>query len=85
MQFRLNGSTGEWVRTTVGVRQKCFPSPTRFNILLEIIISDALKEHDGKISIGGRTNTNLLFADGIDALAEEEQELEAPDESSDKV
>ena len=40
-------------------------------------MSDALEEHDGKVSIGGRNITNLRFADDIDALAEEEQELEA--------
>ena len=40
-------------------------------------MSDALEEHDGKVSIGGRNITNLGFADDIDALAEEEQELEA--------
>ena len=40
------------------------------------IMSDALKEHDGKVSIGGRNITNLRFADDADALAEEEQELE---------
>ena len=40
-------------------------------------MSDALEEHDGKVSIGGRNITNLWFADDIDALAEEEQELEA--------
>ena len=33
-------------------------------------MSDALEEHDGKISQGGRTITNLRFADDIDALAE---------------
>ena len=38
-------------------------------------MSDALEEHDGKVSIGRRTNTNLRFADDIDVLAEEEQEL----------
>ena len=38
---------------------------------------DALEEHDGKVSIGGRNITNLRFADDIDALVEEEQELEA--------
>ena len=43
------------------------------NIFLERIMSDALEEHDGKVSIGGRTITYLQFADGIDALAEEEQ------------
>ena len=47
------------------------------NIFLERIMSDALEEHDGKISIGGRNITNLRFADDIDAVAEKEQELEA--------
>ena len=45
-------------------------------------MSDAL---DGKVSIGGRNITNLRFADDIDALAEEEQELEALVESLDKT
>ena len=40
-------------------------------------MSDALEEHDGKVSIGGRNITNLRFADDIDALAKEEQELKA--------
>ena len=48
-------------------------------------MSDALEEHDGKVSIGGRNITNLRFADGIDALAEEEQELEALVESLDQT
>ena len=46
---------------------------------------DALEEHDGKVSIGGRNITNLRFADDIDDLAEEEQELEALVESLDKT
>ena len=48
-------------------------------------MSDALKEHDGKVSIGGRTITNLRFADDIDALADETQELQALIESLDKT
>ena len=52
---------------------------------LERIMSDALEEHDGKVSIGGRYITNLRFADDIDAVAEEEQELEALVESLDKT
>ena len=48
-------------------------------------MSDALEEHDGKVSIGGRNITNLRFADDIDALAEEEQELEALIESLHKT
>ena len=82
---QVNGSIGEWFRTTVGVRQGCLPSPTLFNIFLERIMSDALEEHDGKVSTGGRNITNLRFADDIDALAEEEQELEALVESLDKT
>ena len=48
-------------------------------------MSDALEVHYGKISIGGRNITYLPFADDIDALAEEEQELEALVESLDKT
>ena len=44
-----------------------------------------LEEHDGKVIIGGKTITNLRLADDIDALAEEEQELEALVESLDKT
>ena len=52
--------------------------------IFEWIISDALEEPDGKVSIGGRHITNLRFADDKDTLAEEEQELEALIESLDK-
>ena len=49
-------------------------------------MTDALEENNGKVynSIGGRNITNLQFAHDIYALAEEEQELEALDESLDK-
>ena len=46
---------------------------------------DSLEEHDGKVGIGGRNITDLRFADDIDALAEEEQELETLVESLDKT
>ena len=82
---QMNGSIGEWFRTTVGVRQGCLLSPTLFNIFLERIMSDAVEEHDGTVSIGGSNITNLRFADDIDALAEEEQELEALVEGLDKT
>ena len=45
---------------------------------------NALEEHDGKVSKGGRNITNQ-FADDIDVLAEEEQELEALIESLNKT
>ena len=74
----MNGSMGEWFRTTVEIKQWCLLSPTLFNIFLEQVISDALEEHDGKVSIGGRNITNLRFAYNIDDLAEEEEELRSP-------
>ena len=38
----FNGNTGEWFRTTVGVRQGCLLSPNLSNIILEKIICEAL-------------------------------------------
>ena len=65
----FNGSVCDWFRTTVGVRQGCLLSPTLFNIFLERIMTDALEDHEGIVSIGGRTITNIRFADDIDGLA----------------
>ena len=71
----FNSSNGDWFRTTVGVRQVCLLSPTLFNIFQERIMTDALKDHEDTVSIGGRTITNLRFADDIDGLAGEKEEL----------
>ena len=38
-------------------------------------MTDALEDHEGTVSIGGRAITNLRFADDIDGLAGEEKEL----------
>ena len=48
-------------------------------------MADAQEEHDGKVSLGGRIITNLRFADDKDAVAEEDQELEALVEFLDKT
>ena len=71
----FNSSIGDWFRTTVGVRQGCLLSPTLFNIFLERIMIDALEDHRGTDSIGGRTITNLRFADDIDGSTGEEEDL----------
>ena len=71
----FNGSAGGWFRTTVGVRQGCLLSPTLFNIFLERIVADAPVDHKSTVSIGGRTISNLRFANDIDDLAGSELEL----------
>ena len=38
-------------------------------------MTDALVDHEGTVSIRGRTITNFRFADDIDGLAGEEEEL----------
>ena len=71
----FNSSIGDWFRTTVGVRQGCLLSPTVFDIFLERIMTDALEDYEGTVSIGGETITNLRFADDIDGSAGDEEEL----------
>ena len=38
-------------------------------------MTDTIQDHEGTVSIGGRTITNLRFADDIDGLAGEVEEL----------
>ena len=71
----FNSSIRDWFRTTVGVRQGCLLSPTLFNMFLGRTMTDALEDHEGTVSIGGRTITNLRLAANIDGLAGEEEEL----------
>ena len=42
-------------------------------LFLERIMTDASEDHDGTVSIGGRTITNLRFAYDIDGLAGEDE------------
>ena len=67
------------------VKKGCFLLPTLFNIYIERIMSDALKEHDGEVSISSRKIITLQFAEDIDAVAEEEQEQETLVESLNKT
>ena len=48
-------------------------------------MTDALEDHDGTVSIGGRTITNPRFADDIDGLAGDEEELTNLAERLDKA
>ena len=48
-------------------------------------MTDALEDHEGTVNIGGRTITNLRFADDIDCLAGEEEKLTKLVERLDKT
>ena len=71
----FNSSIGDWFRTRVGVQQGFLLSPSLFNIFHERIMTDALEDHEGTVSIGGITITNFRFTDDVDGLAGEEKEL----------
>ena len=84
----FKSNIGDWFRTTAGDRQGCLLSPTLCNIFLERIMTDALEDHEGTVSIRGRTITNLRFANDIDGLAGDEEEqaklVERPDSLREK-
>ena len=48
-------------------------------------MTDALEDHEDTVSFGGRAITNLRFADDIDGLAGEKEELAKLVESLDKA
>ena len=54
-------------------------------MFLERISTDAEEDHEGTVSIGGRTITNLRFVDDIDGLAGDEEELAKLVERLDKA
>ena len=69
----FNSSIGDWFRTTAGVRQGCILSPILSNIFLERIMTNALEDHEGTVSTGGRTIAIFRFANDIDGLPRGEE------------
>ena len=59
-----------------GVHKGCLLSPALFNIFLEKIMQDTLKDHDSTIYIGGRPISNLHFVDGINLITGAYNELQ---------
>src|SRR6218665_2642870 len=73
---RVEGEVKEWFRVTVGVRQGCGLSPYLFNLILEAMMSFALKSTEAGARVGGQTVNNLRFADDIDLFAEDDGQLQ---------
>ena len=71
----VQGATGEWFHISVRVLQGCLLSPILFNIFLEDIMTHSLENYNGTVRIGVRKITNLRFADAIDGITGEEDEL----------
>ena len=83
---RLPFETGDLCRNPIGgVQQGCLLSPTLFNIFLERILTDSLEDREGTVTIGGGTITNLRFADDIDGLVGEKEDLAKLVERLDKA
>ena len=60
----------------VGVRQECPQSSVLFNIFLEQIMSDTLLNHHSSIYIGRKEISSLRFADDIDLIRGNNDELQ---------
>ena len=71
----VNGITGDWFGTTVGIRKECLLSPTLFNIFLERVMCEELVYHEGSESFGGLLITSFCTADDIFVNAEEAEEF----------
>ena len=74
--FRAGRSTTKQIFNLRILCEKYLPhKQDLYHVFLENIVTDSLEDHEGTVSIGGRTITNLRFADDIDGLAGEEEEL----------
>ena len=71
---KTNGDTG-WFKIERGVRQGCMISPGMCNIYSEHIMRCVLEEHHDGITIGGRRETKLRFADDKTLLGTSKEEL----------
>ena len=73
---RVDGELTEWFRVIVGVSQGCGLSPYLFNLILEAMMSFALKSTEAGARVRGQTVNNLRFADDIDLVAEDDGQLQ---------
>ena len=67
----VQGATGEWFHTSVGVRQGCLLSPNPFNSFLEDTMIHAL----AALEVVRKQVSLCRFADEIDGITGEEDEV----------
>ena len=72
---RVGGELGDWFKTTVGTRQGDPISPTTFISYLERVM-DSVRDNGTGVSVHGYKINNLKFADDIDLLEEDRDELQ---------
>ena len=73
---RVDGELTEWFQVTVGVRQECNLSPYLFNLTMEAMMIQALKNVDIGVKVSSQLISNLRFTDGIDLIAESQEGLQ---------
>jgi hypothetical protein len=72
---RIGNELGDWFKTTVGTRQGDPISPTTFISYLERVM-DSVRNNGTGVSVHGHKINNLKFADDIDLLEEDRDELQ---------
>ena len=70
-----HGLTADF-RIEQGVRQGCILSPHLFSIFSEVIMRNALEGFEGTVKIGGRSITNLRYADDVVLIGGSMDELQ---------
>ena len=68
----LSSQQGEFFKTTVCVHKECLRSPILFNLFLEKISQKTLHNLCTSLSIGGRSISNLRFADYISPVGRQQ-------------
>ena len=79
---RTGHGTTDWFQIGKGVPQGCILSPCLFNVYAKYFMRNyPLDEAQAGNKSAGRNINNLRYADDTTLMAENEEELELPDES----
>jgi len=73
---RVDMELTDWFEVTVSIWQGCNLSPYLFNLILEAMMQEALKNIDFGVQVCGEPVNNLRFADDIDLITESHKKLQ---------